>query len=141
MEQTTLTIGGKEYPVRYPMAAITRIMRELQMNTVKLSNFIQSTLDAMKDGDPETLSDKYMDMLRLITVTAWAGIYSGEKHAGKPVTFQTVDELAEAVESIDEINNSLNWFLSAYVKFTGADRVSEDVPGEVLPLTEQTLPA
>ena len=141
MEQTTLTIGGKEYPIRFSMAAITRVMKQLDVNTHGLSEMIQSVLpkeDQQENPDPSVVAEKYQTMITLYCVLAWAGIYSGEKHKNPamPVTFPTVEHLAEQVEHVSDIAPAFAPFIDAYVKFTGADKIEVKEPGEVQPLQE-----
>ena len=138
MESSTLTIGGKEYPLRFPMAAITRVMRELDVNTYQLSVMIQEAGNTDENATAEEISDNYSKGMKIMSVMAWAGIYSGEKFSNplRAVTFQTVDDLAEQVETLSDITPAFVSFIDAFVKFTGANKVKESKEGEVIPLLE-----
>lgn len=126
---TQLTIASKTYPIAYPVAALTRILRTMKIDASQLSEKASST----------TLAD----MVEFTATVAWAGLVSGAVKAGKPKPFTDPDELLEAIESLEELAPSLTAFSEAWAKFTGADEAKEqpadaaetEAPksGEILP--------
>ena len=126
-----LTINSKTYPIVYPVAALTRILRTMKIDASQLSEKASST----------TLAD----MVEFTAAVAWAGLVSGAVRDGKPKPFADPDELLEAIESLEQLAPSLTAFSEAWAKFTGADEAKEQPadaaetettpPGELLPPT------
>ncbi len=120
MEQITLTIGGKEYPIRYTMAAIQRALKVMNVKPSELA--------------AKAVSPDMSDIMDFSLSVAWAGLMSGHKleHPGKPAPFAGPEELAEAIESLQELNPAIELFSAAWLKFVGAGEAQEgNEPGEV----------
>lgn len=120
MEQTTLTISGKEYPIRYTMAAIQRALKQMNVKPSELA--------------AKAVSPDMADIMDFSLSVAWAGLVSGYKlqYPAHPVPFVSPEELAEAIESLQELNPAIELFSAAWLKFVGAGEGGEDAqPGEV----------
>jgi hypothetical protein len=123
-QQTTIKIGGKEYPLRYPMGALTRVLRTLNVSAEELSD--------------KANSQNLIDLFNFSLTVAWTGIVSGEKFAGVAQTFAEPAELAEVVEELDELQPAITAFTDAWQRFVGSDEpavtASEVLQsGELLP--------
>jgi hypothetical protein len=126
-----LTIASKSYPIAYPVAALTRILRSLKINTQEFSEL------AVK-RDPETLA-------MFSATVAWSGLVSGAVREGKPKPFADPEELLENIETLDDLLPAFDMWQTAWAKFTGADEAKEqpadtaetEAPnaGEILPPT------
>jgi hypothetical protein len=108
---TQLTIANQTYPIAYPVAALTRILRTMKIDATQLSEKASST----------TLAD----MVEFTAAVAWSGLVSGAVKSGKPKPFGDPDELLEAIESLEQLAPSLTAFSEAWGKFTGADEAKE----------------
>ena len=120
MEQTTLTISGKEYPIRYTMAAIQRALKVMNVKPSELA--------------AKAVSPDMADIMDFSLSVAWAGLMSGHKleHPTKAAPFNSPEELAEAIESLSELNPAIEMFSAAWLKFVGAGEGQEaEQPGEV----------
>ena len=106
-----LTINSKSYPIAYPVAALTRILRTMKIDASQLSEKASSTILA--------------DTVEFTATVAWAGLVSGAVRDGKPKPFADPDELLEAIESLEQLAPSLTAFSEAWAKFTGADEAKE----------------
>jgi hypothetical protein len=131
---TQLTIANQTYPIAYPVAALTRLMRNMKINA---------------DQIPALLNDK--DTAAIIDITVrvtWAGLVSGAFIENRPAPYETPEHLLESLQTIEEINQmapALQMFTEAWAKFTGADEAKEqpadtaetEAPnaGELLPPT------
>lgn len=118
-QNTTLTIAGQTYPIRFPMGALTRIMRTMNVDTEGLQK--------------KATSSALVEVIEFTQTVAWSGLLSGAKAEGKPATFATPADLAESVESMDELTPALQAFSKAWARFTGADEPQPEAEGEQLP--------
>ena len=126
---TQLTIAGREYPIAYPVAALTRILRTMKIDASQLSEKASST----------TLAD----MVEFTAAVAWSGLVSGAVKANNPKPFTDPDELLEAIESLEQLAPSLTAFSEAWAKFTGADEAKEQPDDEAeseAPASGEILP-
>lgn len=120
MEQTTLTIGGKEYPIRFTMAAIQRALKVMNVKPSELA--------------AKAVSPNLEDIMDFTLAVTYAGLVSGHKltNTGKPMPFNSTEELAEAIDSLSELNPAIELFSAAWLNFVGAGEAGEgDAPGEV----------
>jgi hypothetical protein len=128
---TQLTIANQTYPIAYPVAALTRILRTMKIDATQLSEKASST----------TLAD----MVEFTATVAWSGLVSGAVKSGKPKPFGDPDELLEAIESLEQLAPSLTAFSEAWAKFTGADEAKEQpadpAESEAIPSGEPLPPA
>jgi hypothetical protein len=128
---TQLTIANQTYPIAYPVAALTRILRTMKIDATQLSEKASST----------TLAD----MVEFTATVAWSGLVSGAVKSGKPKPFGDPDELLEAIESLEQLAPSLTAFGEAWAKFTGADEAKEQpadpAESEATPSGEPLPPA
>ena len=125
-DTATLTIAGNAYPIRFPMAALTRILQTLKVDTQDIA---------------EKFSTKNLnDIMEFTLAVSWSGLVSGAKQQGKPVPFKTPEDLGESVETLDELSPAVEMFTAAWMAFTGADEANErpadEQPGEVQPAPE-----
>lgn len=125
-QNTTLTIAGQTYPIRFPMGALKRIMVTMNVDTEGLQK--------------KATSSALVEVLDFTQTVAWSGLYSGAKAEDKPVPFATPADLSEAVETMEELTPALQAFSKAWAKFTGADEPQPEAEGEQLPPPE-TEPA
>lgn len=121
MEQTTLTIGGKQYPYRYSMAAIQRVLTLLKVNPAELAQ--------------KPIQQDFAQLVEFSLAVAYSGILSAHKieHPGKPFAFASPEDLAEQIESLDELQPAVEAFTKAWLKFVGTPEDKEgEEPGEPL---------
>jgi hypothetical protein len=126
---TQLTIANQTYPIAYPVAALTRILRTMKIDATQLSE--------------KATSQNLADMVEFTATVAWAGLVSGAVKAHTADPFSDPDELLEAIESLEQLAPSLTAFSEAWAKFTGADEAKEQPadPAETeAPNTGELLP-
>ena len=119
MEQTTLTIGGKVYPYRYSMAAIQRVLTLLKVNPAEL--------------EQKPIQQDFAQLVEFSLAVAYSGILSAHKieQPGKPFAFASPEDLAEQIESLDELQPAVEAFTNAWLKFVGTPENEEgNEPGE-----------
>lgn len=121
MEQTTLTIGGKVYTYRYSMAAIQRVLTLLKVNPAELAQ--------------KPIQQDFAQLVEFSLAVAYSGILSAHKieQPGKPFAFASPEDLAEQIESLDELQPAVEAFTKAWLKFVGTPETEEgDEPGELV---------
>jgi hypothetical protein len=126
---TQLTIANQTYPIAYPVAALTRVLRTLGININQLNEL--------------SISTDYEEKLKFIAVVAWSGLVSGAKRSNVSEPFKTPDELLEYVETLNDLIPALPLFSDACNKFSGADEAKEQPadPAETeAPNTGELLP-
>lgn len=122
-EQTTLTIGGKTIIARYPMGALQRVLKTMNVDSTQLA--------------AKAASETLEDVLEFTLTVAWSGIVSAQKAEGVSLTWQTPADLGEEIESLNQLEPCIVAFTRAWRKFTGAD----DEPGEEQAQVVAELPA
>jgi len=120
-QPATVTINGKQHPIRLPMGGITRVLRTLGVGTAELAEKAQA--------------QDFEELLKFSLTVTWSAIVSGYKFNGGDCPYSTPDQLAEDVEDMDELTPALELWTRAMQKFTGSDEPQPKTSeGESLPL-------